>query len=64
EGHESPLAPGEREPPDADAERTPDNEHRADTSTDAAMGRLRELLPEKRRKDAGLAVEYVLRASP
>ncbi|MES9125717.1 plasmid recombination protein, partial [Cutibacterium acnes] len=54
----------ERETPNADAERTPDNEHRAATSTDAAMGRLRELLPEKRRKDAVLAVEYVMTASP
>lgn len=53
-----------RETPNADAERTPDNEHRAATSTDAAMGRLRELLPEKRRKDAVLAVEYVMTASP
>lgn len=54
----------ERETPNADAERTPDNEHRAATSTDQAMGRLRELLPEKRRKDAVLAVEYVMTASP
>ena len=28
------------------------------------MGKLRELLPEKRRKDAVLAVEYVMTASP
>ncbi|WP_254055443.1 plasmid recombination protein, partial [Pseudomonas aeruginosa] len=28
------------------------------------MGRLREMLPEKRRKDAVLAVEYVMTASP
>jgi len=28
------------------------------------MGRLRELLPEKRRKDAVLAIEYVMTASP
>lgn len=54
----------ERETPNADAERTPDNEHRAARSTDEAMGRLRELLPEKRRKDAVLAVEYVMTASP
>ncbi|WP_171030497.1 plasmid recombination protein, partial [Escherichia coli] len=33
-------------------------------STDQAMGRVRELLPEKRRKDAVLAVEYVMTASP
>ncbi|EOT6071730.1 MobV family relaxase [Escherichia coli] len=54
----------ERETPNADASRTADNEHRAATSTDQAMGRLRELLPEKRRKDAVLAVEYVMTASP
>ena len=54
----------DRHTPNADAERTPDNEHQAAKSTDEAMGRLRELLPEKRRKDAVLAVEYVLTASP
>ena len=54
----------DRDTPNADAERTPDNEHQAAKSTDEAMGRLRELLPEKRRKDAVLAVEYVLTASP
>ncbi|HCP2944285.1 TPA: plasmid recombination protein [Escherichia coli] len=54
----------ERETPNADASRTPDNEHRAARSTDEAMGRIRELLPDKRRKDAVLAVEYVMTASP
>ncbi|EAO3132345.1 plasmid recombination enzyme [Salmonella enterica] len=54
----------ERGTPNADASRTPDNEHRAARSTDEAMGRLRKLLPEKRRKDAVLAVEYVMTASP
>jgi len=54
----------DRDTPNADAERTAENEHRAATSTDEAMGRLRELLPEKRRKDAVLAVEYVMTASP
>ncbi|EDW4953771.1 plasmid recombination enzyme [Salmonella enterica subsp. enterica serovar Johannesburg] len=54
----------DRETPNADQERTPDNEHLAATSTDQAMGKLRELLPEKRRKDAVLAVEYVMTASP
>jgi len=33
-------------------------------STDTAMCKLRERLPEKRRKDAILAVEYVMTASP
>jgi hypothetical protein len=54
----------ERETPNADPSRTPENEHLAARSTDEAMGRLRELLPEKRRKDAVLAVEYVMTASP
>lgn len=54
----------ERGTPNADASRTPENEHWAASSTDEAMGRLRELLPEKRRKDAVLAVEYVMTASP
>ncbi|ONN63627.1 hypothetical protein BTM36_26340, partial [Herbaspirillum sp. VT-16-41] len=47
----------ERDTPNADASRTPDNEHMAATSTDAAMGKLRDRLPEKRRKDAVLCVE-------
>lgn len=54
----------ERDTPNADSGRTPDNEHRAAHSTAEAMGRLRELLPEKRRKDAVLVVEYVMTASP
>lgn len=54
----------ERETHNADAIRTPENEHRAAHSTNEAMGKLREMLPEKRRKDAVLAVEYVLTASP
>ena len=54
----------DRETPNADQERTPDNEHLAARSTDEAMGQLRERLPEKRRKDAVLAVEYVMTASP
>lgn len=54
----------ERDTPNADQDRTPENEHRAAASTDEAMGRMRALLPEKRRKDAVLAVEYVMTASP
>ena len=54
----------ERETLNADPERTPNNEHLAASSTDSAMGKLRELLPEKRRKDAVLAIEYVMTASP
>lgn len=54
----------ERETPNADPERTPENEHLQAQTTDEAMGKLRDLLPEKRRKDAVLAVEYVMSASP
>ena len=54
----------ERETHNADQERTPDNQHLGAKSTDEAMGKLRALLPEKRRKDAVLAVEYVISASP
>jgi hypothetical protein len=54
----------ERDTPNADQSRTPNNEHRASRTTDEAMGRFRALLPPKRRKDAVLAVEYVLTASP
>lgn len=54
----------DRETPNADHTRTPDNEHLVSTSSDQAMGALRDRLPEKRRKDAVLAVEYVMTASP
>lgn len=55
----------ERETRNADSDRSVFNEHLVDaTSTDEAMGKLRERLPEKRRKDAVLAVEYVMTASP
>ena len=54
----------ERETPNADAELTPENYCSVSQSADEAMGKLRELLPEKRRKDAVLAVEYVMTASP
>ena len=54
----------ERETHNADQERTPDNQHLGAKSTDEAMGKLRALLPEKRRKDAVLTIEYVMTASP
>ena len=54
----------ERETHNADQVRTPDNQHLGAKSTDEAMGKLRALLPEKRRKDAVLMVEYVMTASP
>lgn len=54
----------ERPTLNADPQRTPDNEHQAAGSTDQAMGQLRAMLPGRRRKDAVLAVEYFLGASP
>lgn len=54
----------EQKTPNADPEKTSDNEHMAAASTDEAMGKLRGRLPEKRRKDAVLCVEYVMTASP
>lgn len=54
----------ERETANADAERTPDNVHLAASSTAEAMGKLRERLPEKRRKDAVVTVEYLFTTSP
>ena len=54
----------ERETLNADPDRTPENEHLQAQNTGEAMGKLREILPEKRRKDAVLAVEYVMSASP
>jgi len=54
----------ERETLNADAEKTPDNEHLAASSTAEAMEQLRDLLPEKRRKDAVVAVEYLFTTSP
>ena len=54
----------ERPTHNADPQRTPENEHLGAGSTDQAMGQLRALLPERRRKDAVLAVEYMFTASP
>lgn len=54
----------DRETLNADQERTHQNEHLAAHSADQAMGKLRERLPEKRRKDAVLAIEYMMTASP
>jgi len=53
-----------RETPNAIPELTHWNQHLEASNTDEAMGKLREMLPEKRRKDAVLAVEYVMTASP
>ena len=49
----------ERRTPNANHEQTPDNEHQLAQNVDEAMGKLRSLLPEKRRTDAVLMVEYV-----
>jgi len=54
----------ERETLNADASKTPDNEHLITSTTDKAMGMLRDKLPEKRRKDAVVVVEYLLTTSP
>lgn len=54
----------ERETPNANPEQTPNNEHQEAQNVDEAMGKLRARLPEKRRKDAVLMVEYVFTASP
>jgi hypothetical protein len=54
----------ERPTPNADPTKTIQNDHLETHTTDEAMGRLRELLPEKRRKDAVLCVEYLMTASP
>lgn len=54
----------ERETANADASLTADNQHLAAKTTDEAMGMLRERLPEKRRKDAVVAVEYLFTTSP
>lgn len=54
----------ERTTPNADENRTPKNQHLVARSTSESMGLLRQRLPEKRRKDAVLAVEYLMSASP
>lgn len=54
----------ERETHNADDARTPQNTHFGASSTADALTRMRELWPEKRRKDAVLAVEYLFTASP
>ena len=55
----------ERDTPNADRERTPSNTQMTAASTSReAIARMRAMLPEKRRKDAVLAVEYIFTASP
>lgn len=54
----------EQETPNADAQRTPENTHIGASSSAEALRGLRARLPEKVRKNAVLAVEYLMTASP
>lgn len=54
----------EQETPNADAERTPENTHIGASSSAEALRGFRARLPEKVRKNAVLAVEYLMTASP
>jgi len=54
----------ERDTPNADPSRAELNKHIVGGSVDSSMGLLRERLPEKKRKDAVVAIEYLFAASP
>lgn len=54
----------EQETPNADKEKTPDNTHIGASNVDEAMRAFKDRLPEKYRKDAVLAIEYLVTASP
>jgi len=54
----------EQDTPNADASRTPENSHIGANNTREALDRFNELMPEKVRKNAVLAVEYLITASP
>lgn len=54
----------EQDTPNADPDRTPDNTHVGAASVDEAMAKVADLLPEKRRSDAVLAIEYLVTGSP
>jgi hypothetical protein len=54
----------EQDTPNADSERTPDNTHIGAQSADEGVAKVAALLPEKRRSDAVLCVEYLVTASP
>lgn len=54
----------ERETHNADPDRLHENEHDGGTSSSEVIGKLRQKLPDKYRKDAVLAVEYIMTASP
>jgi hypothetical protein len=51
------------ETPNADPSRTPDNSHSLPTP-EAVKAAISERLPEKRRSDAVLCIEYMITASP
>lgn len=54
----------EQETPNADSSLVAENSHHGAHSTREAMAAIEALLPEKRRKDAVLAVEYLITGSP
>lgn len=54
----------EQDTPNADQSRTPENSHYGAGSTAEAMAAVEARLPEKRRKDAVLVIEYLVTASP
>jgi len=54
----------ERETPNANPDRANKNQFLGAKSTDESMGKLRDLLPEKRRKDAVVTIEYLITTSP
>lgn len=54
----------EQDTPNADASRTPDNTHIGAESGREALERFNGMLPDKVRKNAVLAVEYLVTASP
>ncbi|HGU3571345.1 TPA: MobV family relaxase [Escherichia coli O103:H2] len=54
----------EQDTPNADQSLTPENSHYGAHSTAEAMSAVQARLPEKRRKDAVLAIEYLVTASP
>lgn len=53
-----------QETPNADKQKTPENLSYFSDSKQSALERLNSILPEKRRKNAVLAVEYLITASP
>ena len=54
----------EQPTPNADPERAANNAHLGASSAREAMEKVRARLPDKRRKDAVLAIEYLITASP